>query len=257
MRRAFVVAALSGAACASSFAASENEPSRNQGDAGADAPTPPATDASFGADGDARSDAAGSTVTGNVVFVDAGDAAATSVILAPEGFDLEAFHESAPPGPRATGVTDAWTIHDVPPGTYLVLAGYERDGVVLDPSTPPPKVVVSGDAAETVTVPSAQRLVRALSIITIQSKSLEPAITFVDREGEDVYEVSVIDFQSKPIYGGTEPASSSNANVTFAIDAGLVVPLRYRFRVTAKKAGAAITQTEDLAAIRTAAPDDT
>ena len=55
----------------------------------------------------------------------------TSVILAPEGFDPEAFHESAPSGPRATDVTGVWTIRDVSAGTYLVLAGYERDGLVL------------------------------------------------------------------------------------------------------------------------------
>ena len=70
-------------------------------------------------------------------------------------------------------------------------------------------------------------------------------------------DLSVIDFMSKPTFASTEPASSSNANVTFPVGANLVVPLRYRFRVTAKKNGAVVTQTEDLAAVRTAAPDDT
>lgn len=262
MRRPLLVSALvvatgaAGAACASSFGEEPiaSEPSL---DAGGDVAAIPPADGGAGTDADADARALGSTVSGEVVFVDAGSAAVTTVILAPADFDTERFHESPPVGPRATDVSGAWTIRDVPAGTYLVLAGYERDGLVLDPTTPAPKVTVTGDAAETVTVSAPQKLVRALAVVTIQSKSSEPAITFVDGPGEDAYAVTVIDFQSKPIYGATEPLAASNANVKFQIDAGLVVPLRYRFRVTAKKDGASVTQTEDLAAIRTAAPDDT
>lgn len=202
------------------------------------------------ASGDAKS---GSTVTGAVVIPGAGT---TSVILAPEDFDVERFHDERPSGPRITGVTGAWSMTDVPAGTYLVLAGYEQDGFVLDPSTAPPKIVVSGNPSDTVTV-APQKLVRALTIVTISSVSSKAAITFVDGPDEDAYDVSVVDFMSKSTYAAVEPSSSSNANVTFSIAADLVVPLRYRFRVTAKKNGVVVTQTEDLAAVRTAAPDDT
>lgn len=243
-------------ACASSFVEGDGG-ATIAGDAGSDS----VTDASLLSDADAGTVApprvVGSTVSGEVVFVDAGDAGTTTVILAPESFDLEAFHETAPSGPRATDVTGAWSIRDVPPGAYLVLAGFERDGFVLDPSTSPPKIVVSGGAGEAVVVPSAQKLVRALPLVTIRPMSTAPAITVVDGEGEDAYGVSIVDWQGKTVFSSTEPASTTNANVTFEIDAGLVVPLRYRFRVTAKKAGATLTQTEDLAAIRPAAPDDT
>ena len=226
-------------------------------------PVPPPVDASVDRDDpvDASPDAAvvdaaeaGSTVTGAVVVPDGGT---TSVILAPEDFDLERFHDARPSGPRITGVTGAWSIPDVPAGTYLVLAGYEPDGLVLDPSTVPPKVVVSGNPADTVNIASPQTLVRALTVVTISSISPKAAITFVDGPDEDAYDLSVIDFMSKPTFASTEPASSSNANVTFPVGANLVVPLRYRVRVTAKKNGAVVTQTEDLAAVRTAAPDDT
>jgi hypothetical protein len=247
-----------GAACASSFGEQLASSEADAGSAGeSGAPPIAAADAALAPDPDAGRTIGGSTVTGEVVFVDAGTAPVTTVILAPGDFDAESFHETAPVGPRATGVTGSWTMRDVPAGTYVVLAGYEQDGLVLDPTTPPPRIAVTGASSETVIVPSAQKLVPALRIVTIRAKSSEPAVTFVDGAGEDAYAVSVIDWLGKPIYAATEAAASSNANVTFRVDAGLVVPLRYRFRVTAKKGDAAITQTEDLAAIRTAAPDDT
>lgn len=231
-------------------------------------PEPPPFDASTAPDDASTVDASsldagidasvvlGSTVTGEVVIAEAG-ASTTSVILAPESFDIERFHDARPSGPRVTGVSGAWSIPDVPAGTYVVLAGYEQDGLVLDPSASPPKIVVSGNPGETIAVASPQKLVRALTVVTISSISSKAAITFVDGRDEDAYDLSVIDFMSKPTYAATEPASSSNANVTFAVGANLVVPLRYRFRVTAKRNGVVITQTEDLAAVRTAAPDDT
>lgn len=258
MRLSLGVAALvlTGAACGTAFVdgvAPDGSVDAGAGSVDASSSSSDGSNADSGGPAPAR----GTTVTGEVVFVDAGDAAVTTVILAPESFDPEGFHESAPSGPRAVAVTGAWTIRDVPAGTYLVIAGYERDGLVLDPSTPSPKVVVSGDAGETVTVASPQKLVRALPLVTIRPMSTAPAITFVDGEGEDAYEVSIVDWQGKTVYLDARPASSSNANVMFETDAGLAVPLRYRFRVTAKKAGATATQTEDLAAIRSAAPDET
>lgn len=199
----------------------------------------------------------GSTVVGEVV-VGAGDTTSiTSVILAPETFDPEGFRVTAPAGPKTTTPAGRWSITDVPPGTYLVLAGYEKDGFVLDPATTPPKIVVTGAPGEIVTVPEPQRLVRALSIVIIDPTSTAPAITVVDHPGEDEYAVSVTDWKGAVVHSKTEPAASGVTDVTFRVDADLVVPLQYRFRVTAKKAGVVSTLTEDVAGVFRATPDDT
>lgn len=77
------------------------------------------------------------TVSGQINFV-AGGAAPTNVILVVESTYFEDSDKvmvggETPPGLRADVTANSWTITDVPPGDYAVLAAYENDDNVRDP----------------------------------------------------------------------------------------------------------------------------
>lgn len=76
------------------------------------------------------------TVSGSVSFVAGAKWDATSVLLVVAStFDPARVRGMAPPGLRASGVSSAWSIAGIPDGHYRVLAGFETDYVVRDPSS--------------------------------------------------------------------------------------------------------------------------
>jgi len=198
----------------------------------------------------------GSTVQGIVTFADAGSATKTSVLLAREAdFDPSGFYDKLPNGPKSFDVAGAWSIADVPAGTYWVLAGFANDGLV-SASAAPLKIDVTGKPGDVVAA-GAQYVVGAVKIASITPKASTASVTIVDVEGEDEYRVTVHDFKNELVYSTAEPPATGGTNVTFAIGVALTVPLKYRVRVRAMKAGVELTRTEDLVGIFTAAPDDT
>jgi hypothetical protein len=247
--RRFVVAFI--AACSSSSAGPADAPAFDASAEGAPSDAAVVDDRK-----DASSSPTGSTVEGSVVFVDARGATSTSVILAPAGFDPDKLHERAPDGPKVSGIDGAWRLENVAAGTYVVLAGFENDGLVLDPRTKPPTIVVSGDPKDTVSVP-AQTLVGALRIVTITPKSAEASVTIADEADEDGYAFSLLDMTSTVVASEERSGSTGVAEVTFAIGKNLAVPLKYRARVQAKKGGVVTTEAEPLRGVFTAAPDET
>lgn len=254
MRRRLSYLAFLLGACSESFPAELRAP-----DPATDAAAPSDASPADATTADAATDApveTGSTVKGDVWFPDAGAPSQTSVLLARvTDYELNAFHDKLPEGPRTMGVTGAWSISDVPPGTYWVLAGYANDGFV-SASPAPAQVNVSG-ARDEVAVAGTQFLFRAIKIATITPKASNASVTIVDTEGEDEYRVTVVDFMNKLVYSNAEPPSETGASVTFAIGKILTVPIRYRVRVVAMKGGVELTRTEDLAGLFTAQPDDT
>ncbi len=82
--------------------------------------------------------AATATVTGGINIVSGGGLTSptTSVILAlASTFDPVWVRGDAPAGLRASGITSTWSIAGIPDGTYKVLAGFETDYLVRDPSS--------------------------------------------------------------------------------------------------------------------------
>ncbi len=82
------------------------------------------------------------TVTGSIEYADAACGSMTSVILVPESTFEQLVPGSptfvrgeAPPGLRAGEVGTSFSIEDVPPGRYAVLAAFENDCLVRDPDT--------------------------------------------------------------------------------------------------------------------------
>jgi hypothetical protein len=77
------------------------------------------------------------TVGGTVQFVSTTSWDRTSVLLVVDStFDTERVRGLSPPGLKAAGVTNggAWSISGIPDGHYRVLAAFETDFLVRDPS---------------------------------------------------------------------------------------------------------------------------
>lgn len=85
----------------------------------------------------ARSAVPTATVSGSVQFVSSTFWDLTSVLLVVDStYDAARVRGIAPPGLKASGVTkgSTWTITGIPDGRYRVLAAFETDYVVRDPS---------------------------------------------------------------------------------------------------------------------------
>lgn len=85
----------------------------------------------------ARSAVPTATVSGSVQFVSSTFWDFTSVLLVVDStYDAARVRGIAPPGLKASGVTkgSTWTITGIPDGRYRVLAAFETDYVVRDPS---------------------------------------------------------------------------------------------------------------------------
>jgi hypothetical protein len=80
-------------------------------------------------------------VSGNVTFVNPGSGLTSVVLVVASTFDDTLLRGDVPPGLRAPGpgvapdVAGGFRIEAVPPGRYVVLAGFENDGFVRDPDT--------------------------------------------------------------------------------------------------------------------------
>lgn len=205
------------------------------------------------------------TVTGSVNLVNAPGASTTSVILVVEStFVATAARGEAPAGLRAAGVTNAFTIADVPPGAYVVLAAFENDGLVRDPD-----MAIAGTAIQHITVPASGgtvalptsfKVTGALAVVSPGAAGVDvvtsstPTFSWADDSSEDGYEVRVFDAFGLMVWEDTAIPSHSGSGDVTATYAGtaLTAGMLYQFRATSWRAGHTgtartyISATEDL-----------
>ena len=82
--------------------------------------------------------AATATVTGNIGVVASGgltDPKTSVILVLASTFDAARIRGDAPAGLRIGGINGPWTISGIPDGQYKVLAGFETDYLVRDPSS--------------------------------------------------------------------------------------------------------------------------
>ncbi len=221
----------------------------------------PAGDDVTGIDLDASADPL-ATVSGNVNIVNAPGGSKTSVVLAVESTFVEnAARGIVPPGLRAPepgtppDVVGAFEIAGVPNGKYVVLAAFENDGLVRDPDpTIAGTQIVHIEVAGTdVDIPEGFKVTEALEVIgpgALGPDEVTEAPTFewADDSSEDNYELLVFDAFGDEVWSDLNvPRVTGAPTVTRAYEGPALEPgMVYQFRATSIKAGAPISQTEDL-----------
>lgn len=201
------------------------------------------------------------TVTGSIQFPDPGSCGGTSVLLIlDETFNTTLERGESPRGLRAGNVNGAYSIADVPDGSYKVLAAFENDSCVRDPSatggTAIPKIVLPGTGGtRTISVTS----FKVTGALAVRSPGMEqpeaitssmPVFTWADDKSEDHYELRVYDSLGKELYNNTAvPGVSGSPDVkyTYPGTPALVPGAYYQFRATSiSTGGAPLSRTEDL-----------
>ncbi|NUP13552.1 MAG: carboxypeptidase regulatory-like domain-containing protein [Polyangiaceae bacterium] len=206
------------------------------------------------------------SISGNIQIVNGGGASTTSVVLVVESTFSETFvRGEVPRGLRAPlsgppTITGDFTIANVPPGKYVVLAGFENDGLVRDPDPniagtqilhtemPSPGVELSAEDSFKVT--------GALEILSPGAEDPEPVsgnptFSWVDDSSEDFYSIVVYDAFGNLVWENQDLPSVSGGNVSVeyagpALEKGMY----YQFRATSWRSPGGepgpISQTEDL-----------
>ncbi len=196
------------------------------------------------------------TVSGSVNIVNAPGGSLTSVILVVESTFIEnAARGEAPPGLRAAGISSAFSIMNVPPGDYVVLAAFENDNLVRDPDTS-----IGGTQIQHITVmgnttlEASFKVTEALAVISPGADGLEvitsvpPTFQWADDSSEDNYEVRVFDAFGAMVHEEKNvPRHTGSGNVEYTWDGADLEPgMVYQFRVLSIKDGVPISATEDL-----------
>jgi hypothetical protein len=211
------------------------------------------------------------TVSGSVNVVNPGMGSTTSVILVVEStFVASAARGEAPAGLRAAPVSGAFSIAEVPPGRYVVLAAFENDFLVRDPDTS-----IGGTTIQTVEVPASGgpvsldesfKITGALTVVSPGADGIEvvasatPEFVWADDSSEDGYEVRVFDAFGTMVHENTAvPRVTGSSDVTYTwtaatLEAGMI----YQFRALSyRESGGTrtyISATEDLLGVFQYAP---
>lgn len=200
------------------------------------------------------------TVSGSVNVVNGGDCTTMSVILVVASTFVETVARGeAPAGLRVAGISSEFTIPDVPPGSYVVLAAFENDFCVRDPDTS-----IGGTTIQRIDVMGADvmladsfKITGALAVIGpgvdgIETVSAPPTFTWEDDSSEDAYEFFLYDALGNLVHenlavpspGGGEDVVYTPAGVTY--EEGMI----YQFRAFSYHDEATghvrISATEDL-----------
>lgn len=206
------------------------------------------------------------SVSGNVSLVNAPGGSKTSVVLVVAAtFNAVLQRGDVPPGLRAprTGVpsvSGAFTIGDVPDGTYKVLAAFENDGLVRDPDpniagTQIVEVTVNGNATQ---IPTTFKITGALAVASPgagdrpEAVSGTPTLSWADDSSEDFYTVEVFDTTGNTVWSdGAVPSVSGSPTVSVVYGGpALELGRTYQFRATswrdAQGVPGPISHTEDL-----------
>lgn len=208
-----------------------------------------------------------STVSGSVNIVNAPGGSRTSVVLVVrETFNPTLERGEVPRGLRATNVSGAFTIENVPDGEYTVLAAFENDGLVRDPDpniggTQIVHITVPMGGSRMVTLPSAFKVTEALAVHGPGAEtpegitSAQPVFRWADDSSEDGYEIRVFDAFGNVVWENTMlPSVSGGGEVSVMYSGPPLQPgMYYQFRATSFRMGrnnsrmrAPISRTEDL-----------
>ena len=201
------------------------------------------------------------TVTGSVSLVNApGDAVTTVLLVVDSTFDEATKRGESPAGMRADGVTSSFTIKDVSPGKYVVLAAFENDRLVRDPDqtiggTAIVRITVAGGTQDTGT---GFKVTGALAVISPGAddmeviKTTDPTFQWEDDSSEDGYEVRVFNALGEKVHENLSIPKVTGANVSYTWTGASLQPgMIYQFRAVSwrdKKGGTKtyISATEDL-----------
>jgi hypothetical protein len=208
-----------------------------------------------------------STVSGSVNIVNPGDGGDTSVVMIPSAlfnpvfeFGPVPFGLRAPEPGAAPNVGSAFTIANVPAGTYKIIAALENDFLVRDPDTSIAGTeileltVVAGDNVD---LQDSFKVTGALGVVGPGADGPEqvtgtPTFEFEDDSSEDFYELVVHDALGNEIWRDDQvPGVSGSATVMVPYGGPALTPgMYYRFQATSWKDGnpepTAISRTEDL-----------
>jgi hypothetical protein len=213
------------------------------------------------------SNAAVGSISGSVQIVNAPGGSLTSVVLVVEStFNTTFVRGEVPRGLRAPlsgppSVSGAFKIDGVPPGKYVVLAGFENDGLVRDPD---PNIsgtqiahVEMPSPGSAITVPDSFKITEALAIISPgagdpEGVSGNPTFKWKDDSSEDYYTLDVYDSYGNKVWNNPMVPKVTGGDVS-ADYAGpaLQKGMYYQFRATSwRQSGGQppgpISQTEDL-----------
>ncbi len=207
------------------------------------------------------------SVSGSASIVNAPGGSATSVVLVPSSVYNEPLERGPVPyGLRAPGpgiapdVNGAFTISQVPAGTYKVLAAFENDDLVRDPD-----ITIAGTQIQEITVASGEaatveenfKVTEALAVVRPGSEEPEgvsgaPTFEFADDSSEDRYIVVVYDALGDLVWEKTDiPGVSGSPTVEVPYEGpALISGMWYQFWATSvrdkKDEETRISRTEDL-----------
>ncbi|HKO49190.1 MAG TPA: hypothetical protein VJV79_15765, partial [Polyangiaceae bacterium] len=195
-------------------------------------------------------------ISGSVQIVNAPGGSTTSVILVLEDtFREDTARGEAPPGLRASLVSGAFSIPNVPDGRYVVLAAFENDSLVRDPDTSigGTEIVHVQVSGQSIAVSEGFKVTEALAVNSPGAEGSEvvsgtPTFSWADDSSEDSYSLVVFDALGARVWeqeGIVGPKGSKPVTVSYAgpaLKSGMV----YQFRATSIKDGTPISQTEDL-----------
>jgi hypothetical protein len=206
------------------------------------------------------------SVAGSVNVVNPGGVPTSVVLVVESTFNEVLGRGAVPPGLRAPksgapNVTSAFTITDVPDGSYVVLAAFENDNLVRDPDT------IGGTAIQRVTVDQTNRNVSAgsfkvtgaLAVIspgagdTPDTVTGNPTFVWADDSGEDRYSIELFDSRGTIIWSDAAvPRVTGNPQVQVTYPGPPLAPALtpgqlYQFRaISYDGSGASLSATEDL-----------
>lgn len=198
-----------------------------------------------------------SAVTGSVNIVNPGDCGDTSVILVLEStFNEVTERGEAPAGLRAGGVSGSWTIEDVPPGRYAVLAAFENDACVRDPDP-----CIAGTETVFIDVPTEVDLTESFKVtgaLAVRSPGgsgievvtdAEPTFVWEDDSSEEGYELRVYDAFGELVHEDLDIPDGRGSDVTYTWSGASLTPgMIYQFRAWSwrRTERCLISSTEDL-----------
>lgn len=194
-------------------------------------------------------------VNGTVSIVNAPGGSSTSIVLAVEStFGESLGRGEVPRGLRMPNVSGAFSITDVPPGKYVVLAAFENDKLVRDPDTSIGNTATLHIAVAGAPVDAGNfKITEALNVVrpgAVQVETAAAPVTFVwaDDSSEDKYLVEVFDNFGTKVWSNDNVAGVKGAqNVTLPYGGpALTSGGYYQFRATSIKANVPISRTEDL-----------
>ncbi|MFO0613796.1 MAG: carboxypeptidase-like regulatory domain-containing protein [Polyangiaceae bacterium] len=207
------------------------------------------------------------SISGSVQIVNAPGGSRTSVVLVVEStFNTTFVRGEVPRGLRAPlsgapSISGAFEIAGVPPGKYVVLAGFENDGLVRDPD---PNIagtqivhLTMPSPGANMSVPDSFKITEALEILSPGASDPEgvtgaPTFRWKDDSSEDYYTLDVYDAFGNLVWNDpmVPKVTGGDVSATYggpALEKGMY----YQFRATSwrqsgGKPPGAISQTEDL-----------